>query len=129
MPQSRIANGDIYPMRFVKLDTTADGKVLQCGAGDKPIGISQKGTRRSPYVDTSGKAAAAGEPVMLYDETEEPAIQLGGTVTPDNRLKSDANGKGIATTSDGDVYGAISLAAGVLDQFIPVKVTVGEKAS
>jgi hypothetical protein len=129
MLQSGIANGDIYPMRFVKLDSTTDGRLLQCGAGDRPIGISQKSTRRSEYIDTSGKAALAGEPVQYYDVNEICALQLGGTVARGDRLKSDANGKGITAATDGDAFGAIAEAAGVLDQFIPVQVSLGEKAS
>lgn len=122
MPQSGIAGGDVYPMRFVKLSTTADGKVLAAGAGDVTIGISQRGTRRSEYVDTSGKAAASGEPVQYFDETEECILEAGGTIAAGDKLKSDSNGKGVATTTDKDWMGAIALQAGASGDLLKVKV-------
>jgi hypothetical protein len=125
MPQGFIANGDIPPMRFVKYDTV-DGRVLQCGAGDRPIGVSQKSTRRAEYVAADGLAAKAGEPILVFDLGEECALELGGTVTPQARLKSDASGKGVATTTDKDQYGALALMNGVAGEIINVKVDYGE---
>ena len=63
MPESRVANGNIAPCRAVKLDsTTAGGKVLQCGAGDKAFGISQPESRNPPYSTLDdGYCAIAGE--------------------------------------------------------------------
>lgn len=126
MPQSAIAAGDIYPTRFVKLDPSNTGKVLQCGAGDRPIGISQQGTRRSPYVDSSGKAAAAGEPIQYYDLTEECDLEIAGTVAPMDRIKSDANGKGVKTTTNTDQYGAVAIHEGTSGKRVRVKVVYGE---
>src|SRR5215471_8471641 len=103
MPVSFVASGDIFPCRFVKMDT-ADGKVLQCVAGDVPIGISQEGTRRSPYVDSSGKAAAAGEPLAVYTLGERALLECAATMLPGVRVKPDASGKGIAAAGV-DAYG------------------------
>jgi hypothetical protein len=36
IPVSYFASADIYPSRFVKMDA-ADGRVLQCVAGDRPL--------------------------------------------------------------------------------------------
>jgi hypothetical protein len=125
MPASFFANGDIYPCRFVKLDP-ADGKVVQCLAGDLPFGISQEGTRRSPYVDPSGKAAAAGEPLAVYTLGERALLQVNGPVTPELRLKADANGMGIAVASPSvDAYGGIALFNGAAGKLIEVLVDPG----
>ena len=125
MPVSYFANGDIFPSRFVKLDP-ADGKVVQCLAGDLPFGISQEGTRRSPYVDSSGKAAAAGEPLAVYTLGERALLQVNGPVTPELRLKADANGMGIAVASPSvDAYGGIALFNGAAGKLIEVLVDPG----
>ena len=129
MPQSAIAGGDIYPMRFVKLSTTR-GQVLECDAGERPIGISQRGTRRSEYVDTSGKAAAANEPITFFDESEECWLELGsGGANENDLLKADADGKGVAAGTDADWAGAICLGAGAAGDLVPVKVHIVQRAS
>src|SRR5262249_37083822 len=93
---------------FVKFDP-ADGKVLQCGLGDLPVGISQEGTRKSPYLDAAvpQRAAAAGEPLAVYTIGERAILEVGAVaVTPGTRLKPDASGKGIAVVSPStDAYG------------------------
>ena len=125
MPVSYFANGDIFPSRFVKLDP-ADGKVVQCLAGDLPFGISQEGTRRSPYVDPSGKAAAAGEPVLVYTLGERALLQVNATITPQTRLKADANGMGIPVVSPSvDAYGGIALFNGAAGKLIETLVDPG----
>lgn len=124
MSRSGKAGGDIYPMRFVKDDTT-EGQYLQAGTGDRTRGISFKDTRRSQYVDSSGKLAISGEPFSFYHMPGERCyLELGGTVSLGQRLKSDTDGKGVAATSDKDQYGAIADAAGVSGDLIPVFVTV-----
>lgn len=133
MPQSFIAGGDIFPMRIVKLSTTVDGRCLQSTAGtaggDRPIGISQRGTRRIEYVDTSGKAAAAGEPLTVYDEGEECYLETGGAVTAGDLLKSDANGKGITAAFDTDWCAAVALTSGASGALIIAKVQIVERSS
>jgi hypothetical protein len=129
MAHSYIATGDIYPLRFVKLATAADGKVTQAGAGERVIGISQRGTRRSPYIDSTNRAAAAGEPLQVYEQHEECALHVAGTVAPGDYLKSDADGKGVAAGTDADDVGAIALQAGVADDLIKVKVHIAERST
>ena len=125
MPVSYFATGDIFPSRFVKLDP-ADGKVVQCLAGDLPFGISQEGTRRSPYVDPSGKAAAAGEPLLVYTLGERALLQVNATITPQTRLKADANGMGIPVVSPSvDAFGGFSEFNGVAGKLIEVLVDPG----
>lgn len=123
---TRTANGDIYPMRFVKQDTTAGNnfKVLQATAGDKTYGISQEGQRRIDYVaGTDSRAAAAGEDLNIHGPPEKDVLLiLGGTVTTGDSLKSDASGQGVTTTNTGDFIGAIAMASGTSGQAIPVQV-------
>lgn len=121
---SKVANGNIAPARFVKIDTTADGKVLQCGAGDQVYGVSQPGTRRTPYGSLDdGFAAIAGENLQIYGLGEkEIMLELGGAVTRGDRLKADANGKGVTTTSANDEVGAVAMASGASGDLVPVEV-------
>jgi hypothetical protein len=109
--------------------STTRGVVTQAGAGARPVGISQRGTRRSEYVDTSGKAAAVNEPIMFFDEGEECWLEIAGTVAVNALLKSDADGKGLAATADADWAGAVALGGGASGDLIPVKVQIVQRAS
>lgn len=126
--QSYMAEGDIRPSRFVKLGS-ADGKVLEADAGERIIGISQAGTNKSPYTDSSGLAAVAGDPIMVYGDGEECLLEFGGTIAHAARIKSDADGKGVTAATDKDQYGAIAKAAGVSGELIMVQVQVGGEVS
>jgi len=126
MPVSYVANGDIFPSRFVKMDPALDGRVIQCVAGDLPIGISQEGTRRSPYVDGTGRAAAVNEPVGVYTLGERALLYINGTVAPNQRVKPDANGEGIAVVSPSvDAYGGFVQFNGVAGKLVEVLVDPG----
>ena len=121
-----VAGGTIAPARFVKQSTTADNTVLQAAAGDPIVGISQKGTRRTPYSTLDdGNAAISGEPLHVFGPPETAPLELGGTVTQGDRLKSDANGRGITAGTDGDNYGAIAPQAGASGDIIEVQVMLG----
>lgn len=121
-----IAGGDILPHRFVKPSTAADNTCLQAGAGELPIGISQRGTRNTPFGSLDdGKAAVAGESLRLYGPNETCMLELGGTVTAGAVLKADADGKGVAAGA-GDKYGAIAGQAGTSGKLIEVLVQIGE---
>lgn len=124
MATTKMANGNIAPSRFVKQDTTAEGKVLQCGNTEKMFGISHEGKRNPPLTGLDdGYAAIAGEglPVYCWHDTDECWLELGGTVAVDDRLGSDASGMGVTTTSDNAWVGAVALQGGVSGQLIKVK--------
>lgn len=110
---SFVANGNIAPSRFVKQDTTAEGKCLQSGAGDPCFGISQQGTRRPPLEGwDDGFAAIAGENIHVFTEHDCDFcyLQIGsGGSTVGDYLKSDASGNGITTTTETDNAGAIAM--------------------
>lgn len=117
------ANGNIGPSRFVKMDTTYDGRVTQAGTAEKIIGVSQEGSRRAPGTPwDDGYAAIAGEDLKVYCQGAECLLELGGTVAPGDRLKSDSSGKGVVTTTDQNEWGAIAMTAGVSGQLIKVRV-------
>lgn len=122
---SRQANGDIYPCRFVKTDTTASGCVIQATAGDKTFGISQKDTRYAPFsaID-DGKAAIAGEMVGVSGPPDtEILLEVGAVaVAADVWLKSDGDGKGVLASTDHDQVGARALRPGNPGDFIPVQI-------
>jgi hypothetical protein len=119
---SKKAGGNISPCRFVKQSTTADNTVLQAGAGETVYGISQAGVRRTPYSSLDdGYAAIAGEDLEVFGVGEVCNLELGGTVTRGDRVKSDANGKGVTSATNGDEYGAIALVSGVSGDLIQVE--------
>lgn len=120
---SYVANGNIKSSRFVKGDTTAEGKVLVAGAGEAVLGISNEGGRRAPHPDItdSGYAAIAGENLRVYTEPDECLLCLGGTATLHALLKADSDGAGVVA-STGDLVGAIALQAGIATQLIRVRV-------
>lgn len=119
-----MANGNIYPCRFVKLDTTADHKVLQSGAGDLSIGISQEGTNQAPIPEASTQyAAAAGQALKVYGVGERCKLEIGsGGCTAGDLLKPDADGKGVAVTA-GNTYGAVALTTSAAGELAEVVVT------
>lgn len=124
------ATGNIAPSRFVKQATATDNRVTQCGAGDKIFGVSQAGTRRTPYSSLDdGYCAIANENLQVYGIGELCLLEIGGTVSPGDRLKADADGKGVATTTNLDEWGAIAKVAGTSGMLIQVEVRPGMQIS
>lgn len=118
---SYTANGNINPMRFVKEVAGGEYLVVQAGANETVIGVS--GTYTQSY-DTVYHATA-GHTCKVADPTEVPLLELGGLVSANDYLKSDADGKGVAgstTISSHQEFGAVALRNGRSGEFIPVKV-------
>lgn len=123
---SAIAGGTIRPSRFVKLSTTQDSRVLEADAGEKVFGISQEGTRYVPWSALDdGNAAIVDEHLRVYGPGARCYLQAGGTVTAGDRLKSDADGKGVTASADTEEYGAIAIDSGVDGELIKVLVELG----
>lgn len=120
------AGEDILPARFVKLSTTEDHIILECDAGDLPIGVMHRGTRRAPYDGLDdGLAAKDGESgFRVFVNGEVCGLALGGSVTAGERIKAGAAGVGVAATA-GAVYGARALTAGASGEIIQVVVEIG----
>lgn len=108
------ANGTIAPSVFVKIDTSGDHLVIQATAGSRTIGISQQGMKRAPGLTGSDTtiAAQAGDALMVFTWGDDAPITCGGTVTAGDLLKSDANGKGVTSSADGDWVAAEALESG-----------------
>ncbi len=123
-----VAGGDIYPCRFVKADTN-DYTFLQATANDPIIGISQSGTNKAPIPDvTSDKAAVSGESLRLHTPPETCLLELGGTVAAGERLKADADGKGVSIATSGTTpqrYGAVAREGGASGNKIHVMIEIG----
>lgn len=119
------ADGNISPACFVKISTASNNRVLQAGANDELIGVSQKGTRRTPYPGLNdGYAAIQGEGLGVFLLGQTAPLLMGGTVTAGDRLKSDANGNGV-TASTGDHYGAITPMSAIAGQIVECQVQPG----
>lgn len=118
---TKVANGNIAMSVFVKLDTTNAGRVLACGANEDIWGISSPYPRRHALLD-DGYAAIAGENLNVIGPGDDEALlRLGGTVTAGQRIKSDANGYGVAATADKDRAGAVAIIGGVSGELVKVK--------
>lgn len=104
------AGGNINPAVFLKLDTAGDFSVVQGGAGDTVLFVSARGSVDAQIQATSSPlVATAGKAVNAYGIGHKTVLTVGGSVTRGDRLKSDANGFGIATVTAADFYGAIAL--------------------
>lgn len=114
---SVIATGDINPSRFVTLSGSLH--VAESNAGEVPVGVSQPGTK----LFNSSLAAASGDVVGVFAEAQECWLLFGGTVTAGDRLKSDADGKGV-TAGATDPSGAVALESGSSGGLYRVRVEI-----
>lgn len=132
-PTAFIASGDINPCRFVTRDSDANYSVSEADANEIVAGISGSGTRSAPYPGlASALHAAANDTVVVHQEPDdEVLLEAGGTFNAGDRLKSDADGKGVAIAGTGTTiqhFGAIANeAATASGQLVRVKVKVGSE--
>lgn len=128
-PPHLIAGGDIRPCRFVKI--SGEMTALECDANDKVIGISQEGATQPPLSDLSitELAGSSGKSMELHSAGDVCLLVIGsGGVTAGDRLKSDADGKGVAILLTGTVrqeWGAIALETNVENEKCRVFVDLG----
>jgi hypothetical protein len=126
MAESRVANGDIAPCRFVSyLATDAGGRVVQSeGSTYKQIfGISQAEERQPPYTGLQdGLCAKIGETFKVFTfPDKEVYLEIGiGGCNPGDFLKADANGCGVATVTNLDPVGARAKQSGIQGDRVPV---------
>jgi len=97
---------------FVK---DSSGLLVLAGAGEKAVGIMQEGVLGTSASHQITRVRTAGN----------SRLKLGGTVSVGSWIKSDANGAGVATTTDKEVYNAQALSDGVSGDIIAVKVVTG----
>lgn len=101
-PQNFVANGNIFPATFVKIDPTDSPqgsggfKCVAAGAAAAPIGIAQAGSNYPPVNDpalTVGDAtygpyaAVAGQSIRVYGEGEVCLVRLAAACVPGDYLK------------------------------------------
>ena len=106
-----LANGNIAPASFVKIDPSNPLQALQAGVGDTPIGISGPGTDTAPgTTGATSNEAVAGEGPLIYGPGSIVELTAGSAGwTQGNLLKPDTNGNGTPITNVYDVAGAIAL--------------------
>lgn len=133
---SAVANGDIIPSRFVKLDTTSGktGYVIQAGAGDLVYGIAQQGTRNANFPGLQDYLAAkAGENLRVYSgdhPEDQPYLEVDAAYSQGTLLKSGTLGIGTTANTDGDIYGARMLEQSTLaNQIVKVRWEFGYKGA
>jgi hypothetical protein len=121
VPQSysAIADGSINPCRFIRKSSSTESRIVQCTAGGQCDGISQHGSRRIDYIDSSGIAATAGEPLTYFGPGSRVLLDL----------KSDSDGKGVTTTTNLDEWGAVADQSGTSGQRIWVTVVFPSQIS
>lgn len=105
-PKTMFANGTIIRCRAVKLDPTANHKVIQCAAiNDTPFGIAGDEARTAPTPDVGispYQVAQAGEPLDVHPNTSECLLEIGtGGVKAGDRLTTDVNGAGVTNPKTG----------------------------
>lgn len=95
------AAGDLSAVQFTFVTLSAEWTATTCGAGAKMIGIQQN------------KPDAAGKPVQIVTHGPSQLVVDGnaGSIGRLGWLKSDSAGKGVVTTTDKDVVGAMALQA------------------
>lgn len=94
---------------------TTDDEAVTCGANGRIIGIR-------------GNKPASQAPVELHIGGIS-MIYLGGTVTAYANVKSDADGKAVASTTDKENQGGIVLRAGVSGDLVPILLLPGRTLS
>ncbi|GAB6165613.1 hypothetical protein JCM19992_16130 [Thermostilla marina] len=129
-PPQLVAAGDIRPCRFVKI--AAQHKAAECDANELPIGVSQQGTDKPEIENLSSAtlAAAAGESLQIYSVGDVCLLEAGATINAGDRLKSDADGKGVPIATTGTAlqnYGAVALQDGAAGELVRVFVLIGSE--
>lgn len=122
--RSLTASGSISPSRFVA-GSAAEWTGQQASTNVRVVGISQEGTVDAPGTGGSAYAADDGDPFRVYGEGEDTVLELGGTVSAFDYLKSDSSGKGVTvdlTATSTQNVGAIAYENGVSGEKIKVKV-------
>lgn len=103
-------SGQIGPRRFIKVDAGNYGCVVQAGAGDPAIGISQAGAEATPGLRGSDPtvAASAGGVLMFYGPGETGPVDVGAvSIAAGAFVKSDASGMATPATPGDEVCGRV----------------------
>lgn len=124
-----IANGNVLPSTFVKLDpSVAMPSVINTSAtSDLIIGVSKESTDQAGFSLFTGTqyAAIAGENCRVYQVGDSCMLSIGsGGVTQGDMISSDASGNGqTAASGSGKRVGAIALMTAAANTLCRVRVT------
>jgi len=144
-----VGSGTVSPARFVKYialastvaNPTGGWKVVQCIAGEQPLGISETGTPNAPTDENygggiatstgstvakgtsgTGNAWGAGDLIGIHSLGRNTLLEIGSTITAGAALGPDAYGRGVPATAD--AVGAIAKQGGFSGDLIQVIVEV-----
>lgn len=114
-PVNLRASGTIRACRFVK--QSGDFTGAEADANETVIGISYQDGKYPPLNDlvSTNNHAETGDPIRLYGDGDICLLEYGGTVTAGERLKSDADGKGVSIATTGTTIqniGAVAIEGG-----------------
>lgn len=126
-PPNLRASGEIRPCRFVKISGSNLG--AEADANEEVIGITWQDGRYPPLNDlvTDNPHAITDDPIRLYGDGDICLLEAGGTWVAGERLKSDADGKGVAAATSGTTLqnvGAIALEAAASGEKRRVQVNI-----
>lgn len=109
--KSRVCSEDLSTKQFyiVQQDANGDIEVAE-GATDLLVGVLQNNP-------------ASGEPAT-YRFLGTSKVKAGGTIAVGDWITTDSAGKGIATTTDGNIVIGKALEAGVTDDIIEVQLSL-----
>ncbi len=128
-PPNLMASGNIYPSRFVQIDSSYAKKVKLGSANCQCLAVAHEGTNYPPLNDLSLTAYAAqdGEYIKIYGDGDVCLLEAGDAITTGGRLKSDSVGRGVAIATTGTTiqqFGAVALeSADAAGEMILVQVT------
>lgn len=113
---SRVTDADLSALQyhFVKFDAT-DGKIVACGANEKPAGILQNAPNGSSR-DAAAIVRVAGVSKLKVNET----------VIPGNFLTSTSGSLAEVCDAAGEEYGAIAMCDGTSNDLITALIARGE---
>jgi len=119
---SREAGEDLSSEQYHFVYADTDGQLLHCDTATQAIlGILQDDP------DEAGKGCLLGIAGISRLEVDGTA---GGGIVPGTKLTSNATGQGVLTTTDKQIYGAISLGTSTAaDDVIMVLLTPGQMVS
>lgn len=113
-PPTLVAGGTIRTSRFVKLSPSADNQGLEADANEEAIGVSYEGSNYPPLSDlvSTDNAATEGQEFRLYGPGDICTLIVGDVVTRGQKLKSDADARGVPIATTGATlqhYGGFAL--------------------
>lgn len=99
-PQNYLASGTIRPARFITV--SEDFNAAESNANDRIAGVSMDASNKAPIPEvTTNNAAEVGEHFRSFGIGDLCLLEVGAAVAFDDRLKADADGKGVPIATTG----------------------------